>query len=198
MKKLIAITLPDFFPEEAGIINSLFEAGLERLHVRKPYSDCEALKSLLENIAPENYSRIVLHDHFDLAKELLLGGIHLNRRNSEVLQGFNGTLSRSCHSIAELEESPLDYLFLSPVFPSISKSGYGDGFSLERLKEAAEEGIITKRVYALGGICAGTIPLLRNIPFGGVAVLGALWGTSHGLDAKRHLIELLDVLSENP
>ena len=119
MKKLIAITLPDFFPEEAERINSLFCSGLERLHLRKPHADRESVKVLLDNIAPANYSRIVLHDHFDLAGEFSLGGIHLNQRNPNPLLSFKGTVSRSCHSISELKEHPdLDYLFLSPVFPS--------------------------------------------------------------------------------
>ena len=198
MKKLIAITLPDFFPEEAERINSLICSGLERLHLRKPHADRESIKVLLDNIAPANYSRIVLHDHFDLAGEFSLGGIHLNQRNPNPLLSFKGTVSRSCHYISELKEHPdLDYLFLSPVFPSISKSGYGSGFPKEELMAAAKEGIINERIFALGGISAEMIPLLQEIPFGGVAVLGALWGTLPCLEANNHLMEMQNVLSHN-
>ena len=36
--KLITITVPDFFEGEADAITSLFDAGLEILHLRKPGS----------------------------------------------------------------------------------------------------------------------------------------------------------------
>ena len=34
--KLVVITTPEFFPGEAELVNTLFEHGLELLHVRKP------------------------------------------------------------------------------------------------------------------------------------------------------------------
>ena len=197
MKRLIVITLPDFFPEEADRINWPFHSGLERLHLRKPHAGRASLKELLGKIDSEFYPRMVLHDCFDLAEEFVLGGIHLNRRNPEPLPSFKGTVSRSCHSISELGKYPdLDYLFLSPIFPSISKSGYGDGFPIGRLRDAAEKGEINDRIYALGGISAETIPLLDGLPFGGVAVLGALWGSVPCKEVKDNWKDLHDILSE--
>ena len=190
MKRLIAITTPCLFEEEATLINRLFGEGLQTLHLRKPEAEKSQLSTLLEQIEPEYYPRIILHDHFDLAPVFALGGVHLNRRNSKVPAGFAGSVSRSCHTLEELKHyegldylflSPifpegLDYLFLSPIFPSISKEGYGEGFPLEVLKNATEQGLITRRIIALGGMDTHTILRLKGLGFGGVAVLGALWG----------------------
>ena len=114
------------------------------------------------------------------------------------------TVSASCHSIAEVARlngarlyqacSPdrpglarigpdmpltldfqLSYVFLSPVFNSISKEGYNAAFTVDELSRAAAEGIINGRVIALGGCSAVTIPLLRQWHFGGAALLGDVW-----------------------
>ena len=37
--KLILLTSPDFFVEEDKILTSLFEEGLDQLHLRKPDSE---------------------------------------------------------------------------------------------------------------------------------------------------------------
>ena len=186
MKQLLAITRPDLFPGEASLLTRLFDQGLARLHIRKPGAGRAALESLLRAIPPEFYPRIALHDHFGLAETYALGGVHLNSRNPASPPGWGGRVSRSCHSLEELTRyASLDYLFLSPLFPSISKEGYGPALSEKQLKTATELGIITEKVVALGGISADTLPRLRGLGFGGVAVLGALWGTAQVPDGEQ-------------
>lgn len=41
----------------------------------------------------------------------------------------------------------------------------------------------------MGGICPQTITKLKDIPFGGVAVLGALWGNDPSLLVADQLIK---------
>ena len=129
--KTIVITRPAFFDEETDLVNSLFREGMERLHLRKPGAPEEELAAWLQDIDSQYYKRIVLHDCFPLAKKFALGGVHLNSRNPEAPHGIHGmTVSRSCHSIREViqHKSECDYLFLSPIYDSISKEGYGAAF----------------------------------------------------------------------
>lgn len=79
--KLIVITQPEFFEDEAAAITSLFDAGLEILHLRKPGASYEDMDKLLRRLPAEYMERIVTHDHFGLASERHLKGIHLNRRD---------------------------------------------------------------------------------------------------------------------
>lgn len=67
-----------------------------------------------------------------------------------------------------------DYLFLSPIFDSISKRGYKSRFSDEVLRRASVEGLIDSKVIALGGVTLDKIPYLRSLNFGGVAMMGAI------------------------
>ena len=80
--KLITITQPAFFEGEAEAITSLFDAGLEILHLRKPGASYEDMEQLLNRLPPEYLKRIVTHEHFQLASFRNLKGIHLNRQAS--------------------------------------------------------------------------------------------------------------------
>lgn len=66
-------------------------------------------------------------------------------------------------------------MFLSPIFDSISKSGYNHAFTKEQLLEAKSRHLINEKVVALGGIDHKTIPFAVQYGFGGIAVLGSLW-----------------------
>ena len=68
-----------------------------------------------------------------------------------------------------------DYLFLSPLFDSISKSGYRAAFTDGELRDAAARGLLGERVVALGGIRPELLPRVRELGFGGAALLGAVW-----------------------
>jgi thiamine-phosphate pyrophosphorylase len=174
--KLIVITSENFFDDEGRIINLLFQNGLEILHLRKPSSSIEAVKELTMSIDASFHKRIVLHDHFSLTETFDLRGVHLNRRNMVAPQKEKLSLSCSCHSFEEVVSSRgYDYVFLSPIFDSISKAGYIGGFTSEQLYEAKYEGIINERVMALGGITQDKIPLVGQFGFGGIVVLGAIW-----------------------
>ena len=175
--KWITITSPKFLSGEAIFIDKLFSQGLDLLHIRKPDAPLEAYKLFLLQIPKQWYSRIVLHEHFALAEEFGLHGIHLNRRYSVAPNAFHGSISCSCHTIEEVitQKESKDYVFLSPIFDSISKVGYHAAFSPTLLKQAAVENVIDEKVIALGGITAKNIPLVKEWHFGGVALLGDIW-----------------------
>ena len=175
--KWIVITMPDFIEHEAKYINQLFEAGIDLLHLRKPNSHLEDCERLLQEINPKWYPQIVVNDHFSLCQKYHLHGIHLNRRNPKIPEGFQGSISSSCHSLEEvIAKKPVcDYVFLSPIFDSISKQGYQHAFTNEILTQAAEAGIIDKKVIALGGITEDKFAQLETWHFGGGAMLGNIW-----------------------
>lgn len=182
--KLIVITAPEFIRDETLAISSLFDAGLEILHLRKPASSVDELRNFLNQI-PGNYlDRIVVHEHFSLKDEFHLKGIHLNRRNALVPNGYTGHTSCSCHSLEEVEKKKdyFDYLFLSPIFDSISKEGYSSNFSENELKIASQNGVIDSKVMALGGINYENIRKVEEMGFGGAAVLGHIWKPSSEID----------------
>ncbi len=178
-QKLILITRPIPFEGETDICNELFAKGLQRLHLRKPQATREETETWIKEIEPAFLRRIVLHDHHELALRYALGGIHLNSRNPDVPEWLDRgrfTLSRSCHSIKEVEATrqDFDYVFLSPIYDSISKQGYRSAFSKKQLEEAGKAGILSN-VYALGGVTFSKLPEVEQLGFAGAAMLGGFW-----------------------
>lgn len=176
---LIVVTSPAFLPREGEVIARLFETGLDLLHLRKPDATIDEVRRLVETIPTEYRKRIVVHDFFSLKDEFCLGGIHLNSRHTEAPAGYQGLLSRACHSLEEVKSSlanrRFNYVLLSPVYDSISKQGYRSGYTREELRRAQAEGIINEWVIAMGGITANRLPEIRSLGFGGAAILGDLW-----------------------
>ncbi len=174
---LLVVTSERDLPDEAAAWEYLREAGLTRLHLRKPHWSEARMAACLESLSPELRACVRLHDHHALAARYGLGGIHLNARHPLPPQGYSGGVSRSCHTLAEVErdKTSCEYVFLSPIFSSISKQGYEAAFTATVLREAAESGLIDARVVAMGGVTADKLPQLQALGFGGAAVLGALW-----------------------
>ena len=174
--RIIVISAPDFLRGEAAALTALLEAGAWRVHVRKPAAGSDSIARLLEHIPAALYSRISLHDHHELAAQFGVGGVHLNGRNPSVPDGFGGLVSRSCHSISELSQyGPVcDYMFLSPIFDSISKSGYVSRFSLEEIRRRIAADVGAAGVGVDAGI-SGTAG-----PMAGMSSDGELSGRDHG------------------
>lgn len=175
--KLIVITEPGFIPGEAQKLTQLFEHGLPLLHLRKPEATEEEVEALLRQLPTAYHERIVLHQHFSLTTRYGLRGVHLNHRHPLPPQGYQGQISCSCHSLEEVahNKSRCHYLFLSPIFSSISKRDYPSAFSPTQLAEARDNGLIDEQVVALGGVTLAHLPQLQEWGFGGIALLGNVW-----------------------
>lgn len=72
------------------------------------------------------------------------------------------------------------YLTLSPVFPSLSKPGYGAPELLDHFHRALDThgGASAVPVFALGGVDIGRLETLKTAGFSGAAILGSLWGST--------------------
>lgn len=171
------MTKATFFVEEDKILTSLFEEGMENLHLYKPESEPIYSERLLTLLSEDYYKKITVHDHFYLREEFGLKGIHLNNPITEIPYGYKGNISRTCHSIDELRESKKksSYVFLKTIFDSKSNPNDKQTLTTEELKEASKKGLIDKNVYAMGGMCLDNIRQMRDLGFGGVVVCGDLW-----------------------
>ena len=176
--KLIAITKPYCENDEAAFIRRLFESGFDIVHLRKPEADINYCRALLEQLTEEERTKIVVHDYHILYEEFSLKGIHINKNVTTLPKDYQGFKTRSCHSLEEVikYKNDFDYVFLSPIFDSISKAGYKSAFTEEMLKEASDKGIIDEKVVALGGVTFDKIPYLKKLNFGGAAMMGSLVG----------------------
>ena len=185
--ELILISPQSSTENEVEKVIALFIAGLEVFHLRKPGYSKEKMMRYIEQIPEHFHNRIVIHSHHRLALKYSLHGIHLSssKRKSRfdmwaikrfiIRKNHNLTVSTSFHKISNIDHyDPLyNYVFLSPVFDSISKKDYQSGFDVFSLKKALQRA--KYRVYALGGLCAENIVLAKEYGFKGGALLGGIW-----------------------
>lgn len=187
---------------ELAVVSTLFAGGLQRLHVRKPAYTADEYRVYLKAIEPHYHSRVVLCGGFDLWNEFELGGIHLNtvsRNNREVWETVKNipgnAISASFHSWQEIIENdfPYGYVFISPVFDSISKQGYKAGIDLAGANELKKRLSDAQRycpgIIGLGGVGTEQIPVLNSNGFDGAALLGTIWQSADPVAAFRKVME---------
>lgn len=86
--KLAVMTQPTFFVEEDKILASLFDEGLDNLHLYKPGSSPMYSERLLTLLPEDYYSKITVHDNFYLKEEYKLHGIHIDDVSQLVPKGI--------------------------------------------------------------------------------------------------------------
>lgn len=180
----IVITAEDItdFDKEVEVISSLINQFGCRVHLRKKLGGEEFLPDLCNALIERVDRRLLtLHGHADLVEVYNLGGYHdslskvIERSN---IWGNRVIYSTSCHSIDEVN-SALDivsYLFLSPIFDSISKHGYSSNFDKDELSRWLLGYENLPNIIALGGVDAKNILEVKDMGFSGAALLGAVWG----------------------
>lgn len=199
MFSLVVISNAELFAGEAAIIQQLFEAGMERFHLRKPGANEQTIRQLLNAIPAEWHQRIALHGHHQLVNDYDIQRLHFTEAQRQqpeqevgpLLEGGSPSnaeqragslkgnpppyiLSTSVHDLATLQQlSPrFSYTFFSPVFDSISKQQY-KGVAGDAFYIHDEQKAVP--VIALGGIRAGNIQSVAAMNFDGAAVLGTIW-----------------------
>lgn len=182
---IVVITPEELVQNETEIINALFEEGLDLLHIRKPFINSEEMKDFIQNIHSEFHHQLVLHSHHNLAENFNISRFHFREidRQNDLFKSFtNQTISTSVHDIETFNELSEDweYAFISPVFPSISKKGYGENSKI--LNEIQKRNNSNVKLVALGGIHEKNISEVFNSRVDGVALLGAIWESNEPLD----------------
>ena len=175
--KLIVMTKPTFFVEEDKILANLFEEGLENLHLYKPGAAPMFSERLLTLLGDDYHQKITVHGHFYLKEEYRLKGIHIDDAFTEPPAGYRGNVTRTCHAISELKEAKRhsNYVFLHSIFDSQTNADEKQSFTREELETAAKQGLIDKKVYALGGMNLDNVKEAKALGFGGIVICGDLW-----------------------
>jgi thiamine-phosphate pyrophosphorylase len=191
---MIVITNPIPIAYEINTIHSLFENGLELLHIRKPDFSAAEMRSFLSEIKSDLRGHLVLHSHHHLASVFGINRIHFSeseRKKTVTLfgksafetyktKGFH--LSASVHSIEDFNalNNTFEYAFLSPIFPSISKEDYSSKIDFfEAIKERTNH---ATKLIAVGGIESKNAEQALENGFDNVALLGTIWNQNNPIE----------------
>ena len=192
MLPLIAISPEKDDPRENEVLGALLSKGLERYHVRKPAWTLPQQRQWLETIPERWRSRLMLHQHHALAVPYGCSGMHFKDGTASAPVAEGLLSSRSCHTLTALVDAVerYDTVFFSPVFPSVSKLGYGPKAELRSVVEwlrGTPAEARRARVVALGGITPANVHEALALGFDGVAVLGCLWQAQNPVSVFEQL-----------
>ncbi len=145
----ILFSHPAQLENEVSLINNEMSSGnWQVFHLRKPdWTENEVL-SLFNELLDEVQQKTVLHKSRKI----------------------------SCHSFEEVDRinDGEEYCFLSPVFDSISKTGYHAKFDKKELRKFLKKERKIK-VIGLGGVTEKNFNELLELGFDGGAFLGSVW-----------------------
>lgn len=176
--ELIVVSPESEYDGEVKLVEELFRNGLTRYHLRKLDWGLEQCEEFLVRLPSDLQSRISIHQHHALASAYPVGTHFKEKAKCQPgrTSAVSGPCSRSLHRIASIESSieGFDYAFLSPIFPSISKEGYGPSWTDQEF-ETVIESEYRNRLFALGGIDVSNAAEVQSFGFKGIALHGAVW-----------------------
>lgn len=195
---MIVISNPAAVAHEGKIINNLFDEGLKLLHIRKPNATKDDVVSMIESINLGHHSKLVLHQEYELASEFNIHRIHFTEKTrpdfEKITTGLENkkewVFSTSTHSIEIFNKLPgqFTYAFLSPVYESISKSGYVS--EVDIIKSVNERTNFKTKLVALGGITNKNISETLMNGFDDIALLGTIWNADNPIKEFKNCFSI--------
>ena len=163
------------------------------------------LAAALRPICTRHRAYLIVNNRIDVALAAEADGVHLPADSIAIAEArrlvgpsrFVGISTHSASEAAEGAGAGADFAVFGPVWPPLSKSGYGAARGAESLG-AACRAAAGMALYALGGITAERVAALLDAPGGtaaakgggrptGVAVIGAVFGADDPVAAALAL-----------
>jgi len=182
-------------PAERPLIQAL-EAGVDMVQVREkdlPAREVVRITRTVQACAAGRMAEVYVNSRFDIALAAGAAGVHLPVSGlpaGEVRSRAPGPLKIgvSTHSAREARaaaDAGADYITFGPIHETPSKAAFGSPLGLSALSEVA--GKVGIPVYAIGGIHAGNLAEVLDLPVAGVAVISAI---ARSADRRRAVAAL--------
>ena len=182
-------------------IHDLLDVGVSAIQLReKDLNDVEYIK-LAEPLCKlcHTYSaQLFINSRIEIAIDIGADGLHLPGDSVSVEKVIEETDRRliigvSVHTLTEAkqrETEGVDFITYSPIYPTLSKPGYGPAVGVEGLRNVAKG--VNVPVFALGGITPERVSECLDVGAYGVAVMSGVMSPENGTQqAKVYLRELL-------
>ncbi len=181
------------------IVQEVLGAGCRWIMYREKEAPTDKFGRTAENLSElcRTFDAILsINGDIEIAQKCDAGGVHLQSardvgRARSVLKS-NSIIGVSCHGITEAQQAGqagADYVTLSPVFETISKSGYGPTIGLKGLSEAEKS--LSVPVVALAGISSDNAAACLESGAQGVAVMGGVMRSQNPGKTTEELISAI-------
>ena len=182
-------------------IHDLLDVGVSAVQLReKDLSDAEYIKLAkpLCKLCHTYSAQLFINSRIKIAMDVGADGLHLPGDSVSVRKVVEETNRRfiigsSVHTLTEAQQREMegaDFITYSPIYPTISKPGYGPVVGLGGLQNVTEA--VNIPVFALGGITPERVSECLDAGAYGVAVMSGVMSPENGAQqAKVYLRQLL-------
>lgn len=141
---------------------------------------------------------LIINDRPDIALACAADGVHLGQsdlpcREARLLLGPEAIIGLSLENMGQLKEAEsldVDYLAVSPLFPTETKADTAPAWGLDRLR--ALRGVTGKTLIAIGGINRTNAEAAIAAGADGIAVVSAICAAPDPGGAARELKSLVE------
>ena len=164
------------------LVRQAAEAGIDRIQIREKDLGGRALMRMVQQTLEAVEGRratLFVNDRIDVALTAPAHGVHLGRAGippdlARKIAGEDLVIGASAHSLEEALDAQArgaDYLFVGPVFPTVSKAAFGEPLGIPKLETILQR--VRIPVYAIGGVTPERLEILRQLPLTGAAMVSA-------------------------
>ncbi|HHF3065466.1 TPA: thiamine phosphate synthase [Vibrio diabolicus] len=182
------------------VVRKAVEGGVTMVQVREKHGDvrafierAQAVKTILEGTGVP----LIINDRVDVALAVDADGVHLGQSDmpatiARELIGPNKILGLSIENeeqLAEADSLPIDYIGLSAIFVTPTKTNTKKHWGIDGLKMALETTSLP--IVAIGGINESNIPQLSATGVHGLALVSAICHADDPKAASEYLLGLM-------
>ena len=182
------------------VVKNVVEGGVTMVQVREKHGDVRAFierAQAVKEILKDTDVPLIINDRVDVALAVDADGVHLGQSDmpaiiARELIGPNKILGLSIENeeqLAEADSLPIDYIGLSAIFATPTKTNTKKHWGIDGLKMALETTSLP--IVAIGGINESNIPQLSATGVHGLALVSAICHTEDPKAASEYLLGLM-------
>ncbi|EPE2685545.1 thiamine phosphate synthase [Vibrio alginolyticus] len=181
-------------------VRKAVEGGVTMVQVREKHGDVRAFierAQAVKDILKDTNVPLIINDRVDVALAVDADGVHLGQSDmpatiARELIGPNKILGLSIENeeqLAEADSLPIDYIGLSAIFATPTKTNTKKFWGIDGLKMALETTSLP--IVAIGGINESNIPQLSATGVHGLALVSAICHAEDPKAASEYLLGLM-------
>ncbi|GAB7228928.1 thiamine phosphate synthase [Vibrio rotiferianus] len=182
------------------VVRKAVEGGVTMVQVREKHGDVRAFierAQAVKDILKDTDVPLIINDRVDVAMAVDADGVHLGQADmpatvARELIGPNKILGLSIENeqqLAEADSLPIDYIGLSAIFATPTKTNTKKHWGIDGLKMALETTSLP--IVAIGGINESNIPQLSATGVHGLALVSAICHAEDPKAASEYLLGLM-------
>lgn len=182
------------------VVRKAVEGGVTMVQVREKHGNVRAFierAQAVKEILKDTDVPLIINDRLDVALAVDADGVHLGQSDmpaiiARELIGPNKILGLSIENeeqLAQADSLPIDYIGLSAIFATPTKTNTKKHWGIDGLKMALETTSLP--IVAIGGINESNIPQLSATGVHGLALVSAICHAEDPKVASEYLLGLM-------